>query len=385
MLWYLAAAIVLLVWMSVVVEGARGLPRIPHLSDLDASADPAALPRLSVVVPARNEATWIGKCLQSLLMQDYPGLEVICVDHRSTDETGSIAEEIAARSGGTVRVIHITELPKGWLGKCNAMSVGAAAATGEYILFTDADIVFELTALRRAAAFAKAEDADLMVAFPEIVAERVAERAMVAAFFVNFVSSLRPWRALERKSSSFVGVGAFNMVKRSHYKRINGHNLLRLQVLDDVCLGKFIKHSGGRVRMAFASDMVRVCWYDSLSSMIRGLEKNAFAATGYRTIPAIILCLAILFVGWWPFVGLFFGPVGPRILCALTLAGPWLLIGHALNKFGKLTWLYAYTFPLGQSLIAWTILRSMWVTLRQGGIRWRDSFYSLGDLRQFKP
>ncbi len=360
------------------------MKRLPDLAGLPVPAPPAVLPRLSVVIAARNEENAIRGCLESLVAQQYPDLQIIAVNDRSADATGAIMDGIAASSAGRLQVIHVTGVPDGWLGKCNAMSVGAAAATGDFILFTDGDVLFEPSSLQRAVGFLVAEKADMLSVFPDFLTETPGERIMILAFGQVFASAYSPWKAADDRSSGFIGVGAFNMVRRSLYKQVGGHRFLRLQVIDDVGLGKIVKHAGGRLRVALGRGMVHIRWQDSLAGTIRGLEKNAFAALGYSPVRTVAGVTALLLVWFWPWVGMFVGPLPARFLCGLVALGFQPLVGAAVSMISRSPLWMAFVGPLGVLLLAFAILRSMVLTLVRGGVRWRDSFYPLSVLKQFR-
>jgi glycosyltransferase involved in cell wall biosynthesis len=382
---YLIIAMGLLAgWALFAVRGWLGMRRVPVLADLPQPADSAGMPLLSVVIPARNEEASVRACLESLLAQDYASLEIIAVDDRSTDATGAILDEVAAASGGRLAVIHICEVPDGWLGKCNALAVGAAKATGEFILFTDGDVVYEPTALGRAMVHVVAENADMLVVMPDMITHSTGERIIILGFAQAFFMAYEPWKAMDRRSPAYIGAGAFNLVRRSLYARCGGHRFLRLQVIDDVGLGKIIKHAGGIVRVVVGRGMVHVRWQDSLAGTIRGLEKNGFAAMGYSAARALAAICVFLFASLWPWAGMFVGPPWARIMCAVVALVIQPSIGVAGTRLARMHWGLAFTLPLGSALIGWAMLRSTVVTLHQGGIRWRDHFYPLKDLRRHK-
>ncbi|MBX7247244.1 MAG: glycosyltransferase family 2 protein [Candidatus Sumerlaeaceae bacterium] len=342
------------------------------------------MPKLSVVIPARNEEKVIRDCLLSLLAQDYPNLEIIAVNDRSTDSTGAIMDQVAVESGGRVVVQHITELPDGWLGKCNALSEGATKATGEFILFTDGDILFDPSTLERAMGHAVREDADLVVVLPTLITTSVMEQGMLLAFAQAFMIKCAPWRAMDRRSTAFLGVGAFNMIRASFYRRIGGHRFLKLQVVDDVGLGKIAKQAGGRIRPIFGENMVRVRWQDSLGGHIRGLEKNGFASMNYSVVKSVVGMLGLLAIYWWPLAGLFFGPLGPRIICGVTALAFWGVIAPATGRRGGYSPLAGLLTPVGGLFMVVALGLSMATTLRIGGVRWRDHFYPLRELRKYR-
>ena len=190
------------------VDCAAGHRRLRSLRDV---APARACPRLSIITAARNEARRIEVALTSLLRLDYPALEIIAVNDRSTDETGAILERLA-RQHARLTIKHISELPEGWLGKNYALHVGAAEASGTLLLFTDADVVFEPTTLRRAAALMELDALDHLAAIPDVKVPGIALNAFVAAFGVFFSLYARPWKARDARSRFHIGIGAFNLV-----------------------------------------------------------------------------------------------------------------------------------------------------------------------------
>jgi cellulose synthase/poly-beta-1,6-N-acetylglucosamine synthase-like glycosyltransferase len=342
-------------------------------------------PQLSIVMPARNEAESVRRALESLAQQDYSNFEVLFVNDRSEDATGEYAEAVAREHPETrIQVIHVSEVPPGWLGKCNALQTGANSATGEYLLFTDADVVYEQGVLSRAMACMEREKADMLVTLPEMESSGFWERVLLSAFMRSFVLVYPPWRAANDRSTAYIGVGAFNLIRRKLYQKIGGHKFLRLQVLDDVGLGKIVKKSGGRLRVCVGSNMLRVRWYSGLRQMIRGLEKNAFAAMDFSITKTLIATLLMLFVNCWPVAGIFFGPVASRIICAVTALIIQPLLTSGSRQGARFSWIYGFTASLGSILMAAVLLRSAAITVRQKGIRWRNSFYPLKELKQFK-
>ena len=183
------------------------------------TARPPGNPRVSIIVPACNEEADIEATLTRLLALDYDNYEVIAVDDRSTDRTGEIMERVAAGAPpGRLQVIRISDLPAGWMGKPHAMWSAGNQATGDWLLFTDADVLFKPDVLRRAVAYAEAEPADHLVLFPRMIMKRPGEKMMIAFFQTLFVFGHRPWKVADPKTRDHIGVGAFNMVRRKVYE-----------------------------------------------------------------------------------------------------------------------------------------------------------------------
>src|SRR5580700_10112448 len=186
---WIAGTILALAWFSRIVDAAIGMPSVADISKPEWDRNPPNNPRVSIIVPARNEERDIESSLRTLLALDYDNYEVIAVNDRSTDRTGEIMETVAqsAAARGRMRVIHHRELPAGWLGKTHAMWTAANAATGDWLLFTDADVLFKPDSVRRALAYAESERADHVVVFPQMIMKRPGEYMMIAFFQTMFV------------------------------------------------------------------------------------------------------------------------------------------------------------------------------------------------------
>jgi hypothetical protein len=341
---------------------------------------PEPLPRLSVVVPARNEEGTVEEAMRTLLAVDYPNVEVVAVDDRSTDATGAILDRLAA-AHPRLRVTHVGELPPGWLGKNHALHLGAGLASGEYILFTDADVHFEPSGPRRAARAAVRRGLDHLVLLPEVVVQGFWETLFVTYFGTAFLFAFLPWKVADSRSKTYVGVGAFNLVRTEAYRRAGGHAALPMDVVDDLKLGKRLRESGARQECGFSDGLVRVRWAVGLRGMVDALTKNMFAALEFRVASALSSILTILLLVAWPGVGLLVGPWGPRVLCAGALASMvWMV--RTVRPLLRGSPLYALGFPVAALLMTYTICRSMSRTYRQGGVVWRDTLYPLEELRK---
>jgi len=266
-----------LVFLAVVVPFVllvrhRGaIPKLPRV------AANAAAPRLSVVVPARDERAAVGRAVGSLLAQDYPDLEVIVVDDRSSDGTGEVLHELAATDPRIV-VIRVDDLPAGWLGKNHALWAGAQRASGEWLLFTDADIVFGPGALRDAVGYAMSEGLDHLTLAPRLIARGLLLRAFVAFFGYAFVALWGAYLANDPRSKRGVGIGAFNLVRRSAYESIGTMRALSLRPDDDIRLGRRLRAFGFRQRVLNGNEILSVEWYPSLGAALSGLEKSMYSS-----------------------------------------------------------------------------------------------------------
>jgi GT2 family glycosyltransferase len=376
------AWIIALVWVMHAFTVLRGLPRVPDLLQLPSPdlLPAAAAPSLSVVVPACNEAQHIAASLRSLLAQDYLNLDVIAINDRSTDQTGAIMDALAAEHPNRLRVLHITELPPGWLGKTHAMALAARHATSDYLLFTDADVLFAPDALRRSLSYLVESHGDHLVTMPTLIIKRWDEAVVLGFIQVSSLWAARLWRVADpRAQRDAIGVGAFNLVKRSVYLEVGGFDALRMEVVEDLALGRRIKAAGFAPRLVFGRGLVRIHWASGALGLVHVLTKNIFSALRFHIPLVLASCLWLLIFWVLPFAALGIAPL--RLPALITLAAV-VLEYRAMGRQSGISGWNALLMPLGALLLIYALLRSMLTTLRQGGILWRGTFYPLAELRK---
>jgi cellulose synthase/poly-beta-1,6-N-acetylglucosamine synthase-like glycosyltransferase len=379
-LFLLALATVLLI-LATFAELLRGNRLLRSLRDVPPWTG-APAPVISVVIPARNEERHVEEALQSVLAQDWEPLEIVVVDDRSTDRTGAIIDRMAVAEP-RLRIVHVTELPPGWLGKNHAMQLGAEQAAGELLLFTDADVVLDPTTLRRAVAYLQENQLDNLTVAPEIRVPGVVMKTFVAVFSIFFAMYVKPWKARDPRSPKHVGIGAFNLVRTAAWRAAGTHRAIAMRPDDDLKLGKLLKKNGFRQDLAFGGGLVSVEWYHSVRELVDGLMKNAFAGVDYRIWVVVLSTVLQLAFFVWPFAGVFLtdGPTRLLNLAAVAL----LLVLCWVNA--RLTHLPVWTglgFPFATVFFLYIVWRSMILTLVQGGIRWRGTLYPLKELKANK-
>lgn len=376
-LFWVAVATLILV-LAAALDLFRGNRSIRALRDV--SPDPVpGLPRVSIIVAARNEQRNIREALQSLLALAYPDYELIVVDDRSEDATGAILDNMAS-GHCRLKVIHVDVLPQGWLGKNHALWVGSRRATGEVLLFTDADIVMEPTVVTRAVNYLEQNRIDHLAATPSINMPTTFLGMFGASFIIYFSLFMRPWKARDPRSRCHVGIGAFNLVDTEAYRQVGGHETIRLRPDDDIKLGKIIKRAGLRQDMVYAPEFLTVEWYASLGEAITGLEKNAFAGADYNIPMVLVGAVFHTMCSIWPFPALFLTHGATLALYVVTVALIMLVFADCARFHHSRRW-YAVAYPVTSALFVFILLRTMLLNLRQGGIRWRGTFYSLKELR----
>ncbi len=399
---WMAGSILALAWFSRMVEAAFGMPRITDITRPEWDRRPSDCePRVSIIVPACNEEEHIRETLTRLLALEYSNYEIIAVNDRSTDRTGQTMDEVAWGADTLVRVpaasalhaeadrsvrptrlkvIHISDLPPGWLGKTHAMWTAGQQATGDWLLFTDADVLFKPDSLRRAVAYAETEKADHVVLFPRMIMKGPGEPMMIAFFQALFVFGHRPWKVADPDARDHMGVGAFNMVRRPVYDAVGTYQALRMEVLDDMKLGKVVKNAGFAQRNVFGEDLISLRWAKGAFGIVNNLTKNFFAVLSFQWWRTLVSVIGLGFLNLGPFLGVW-------------LAHGWVRApyGVALGSISAIYWgmsgrsavppYYFFLHPIGTSLFIYTLLRSMVVTIRDDGIVWRGTKYALEELR----
>ena len=339
-------------------------------------------PKISVIVPCRNEALGVEKAMSSLLAQDYPNLEIVAVDDRSEDDTGALLDALAAKDP-RLTVLHLEDLPAGWLGKNNAVHQGASRASGGWLLFTDGDVVFEPAALKRSVAFAEAHGLGHFVALPQFETHGLLERAFVSTFTIALAIKLNPSRLCVPGTWAYVGVGAFGLVRREAYEKIGGHARLAFEVADDLKLGLLLRR-GGVVQGCLTSDgMVRVQWQHGLMATLRGLEKNAFSGFEWNTALAIVAIAGVVGAALLPYLPFFVELPGWTLpLAFIAAALPILLVAASARRLSGGSGLEGLLAPLGAVTLGGVIAWSTLLALVRRGIVWRGTFYPLAELRK---
>jgi len=327
----------------------------------------------------------IGRELEALLQADYLNIEFIIINDRSTDRTGEIIDSFAGLDH-RINAIHISELPSGWLGKVNALNIATKKARGEWLLYTDADIRFEPELLKRAVSYAEENGLDHLSLLPDdrSRAEKILVPIFVLAFGAMFMARTKARNISQKGSEAFAGVGAFNLVRRTAYNKTQGFEWLKMEVIDDVGLGYMLKQFGAHSNILTAEGLLSFEWYPSLPEAIKGLEKNSFAGfAGYSYSRGVLLLLSMWCMVLLPFA---VSIAYLNILMFLGLAFLYFIlpamVAIILKEKIQMKPLLVALIPIGYLFVSIALLNSMISVKREGGIRWRDTFYPLDELRK---
>lgn len=377
----LLAAIAIFIIVAVsLADLVLGLRNMTKLIEVPPAPDKAG-PLVSIVVPACNEEARIASAMATLLRQDYPNLEIIAVNDRSGDGTGMILDKLRQQHPDRLKVFHLEKLPPGWMGKNHALQFGADNAQGEYLLFTDGDIHLEETTISRAMAHMGREHLDHVSLLFRNTSPGLLLNSLILDAGTGLLQCFRPWRAKNESARNYMGVGAFNLLRKSAFQGVGGFQSIKMHPVDDIMLGKIIKRNGFRQECLLGHELVSVPWYESIGQMAEGLTKNALAVVNYRFLLVAPLLAVLVLLNIVPLWGLVLAEGPARAVFALILLlkttayyrgtrmlaiSPWCALGTLVSPY----------------LLLYIYVKATWRNARDQGIYWRGTHYSLAELRR---
>ena len=378
------------------VESHRKTPRLARMQAGAGGSGPAAgaaRPRISVILPARNEEEYVGRCLDSLAAQDYPDYEVVAVDDSSSDGTGRILSE---RAASDPRIVHVRARPKpaGWMGKNWACMEGYARASGSLLLFTDADTFHSPRAMSLAAAALIGRGLDAFTVIPRLVCRDAWTRAtlpVISTFLHTRFSALRVNDPAKKTGYFF---GSFFVMRREAYEAVGMHEGVRGEIIEDGALGRRVKESGRPMMMALGDDAVDAVWardrrtlWDALKRLMVPLYlQDRGSAAAVMAAVAVLLLLpfallgasaaALAWAGAW--AG---GGAALHALFALSLAASCTVYAGAAVEAAALRvgLRYALLGPAGCAMVVLGFQAGMMQARRDGAVSWRGRRYSASD------
>jgi chlorobactene glucosyltransferase len=348
---------------------------------------PPAGPSISVIVPARNEEKNIRRCVEALLAQDYPNFQVLVLDDRSTDSTPAILAGLSARDSRLV-VVHGRELPAGWAGKPHALHQAAQSATGEWLLFLDADTYLHPNALSAALASAQKSGADLYTVMTEQILGSFWEKTVMPLVFTALSVGFSPHKVNDPKSRDAIANGQFIFIRRAVYDAVGGHGAVKDQIVEDKALAEKVKWGGRRLVIADGRGIAQTRMYTDLPSMWEGWTKNIYLGLADHpgllllgAFGALLALMAALVLPAWPIFGLVWYSTGGGWMALAVTAEAFLIWAYILvlrmkinHLMGISRW-YALTTPLGAGVFAAMMLTSAWKVLSGQGVTWKGRNY----------
>jgi cellulose synthase/poly-beta-1,6-N-acetylglucosamine synthase-like glycosyltransferase len=369
-----------LAWWIQLIVLARVVRAVPRLVDLPLE-ERAAWPRVSVILTACNEEASLEEAVRARLTETYPALELILVEDRSTDGTPAIADRLAA-DDPRLKVVHITELPEGWLGKLHALHRGAALATGEWLLFSDADVSARDGVLRRVVAHCERRGLDHCVVLPRFAPVSPLLDGLLSVFARMAALSMRIWAIEDPRSKVAVGAGAFNLVRRSALARTPGFEWLKMEVADDLALGQMLKAHGARQSVLNGVGLVELVFVRRLSEALRSSERATWTAiANFRLSRLVAMAAVVLWTELGPLAALLAGPGSLAFWLGLAGLAPMIAASVLVNRWCGRALGPLLLLPVAQIVSAYAMLRAGVLGRLRRGIRWRGTFYPEAQLR----
>ncbi len=376
------AALICAAWWLLALLLLRNLRNVRLLSELPVP-ERDDWPDVAVIMPARNEAATLDAGVRSRLGDEYPGLKLVLVNDRSDDDTGAVADTIAAEDP-RLTVIHNSELPAGWLGKVHALQVGVQSTDTPWILFSDVDVHVGPHAMRAVVHYAESEGFDVVAVLPTITSHTLLTHAL-QALFLRILWAVFDVKALQNPKSKFgIGVGAFTLVRRTALEASPGLSAIRMEVADDLMLGRTLKASGARCSGLNGAGATSVDIYPRARDFVHGAEKNAWGVSANFNLLrglASVAGFGLFEFGPWLVLALAADPM-LRGFAAATCALALVASAGALVGNGRRGW-PGLLYPLGSALFLWAMLRGTLIGFARGGLQWRDSFYTNEAFREF--
>lgn len=346
------------------------------------------LPFITVVVPARNEGTKVGRCLESLANQDYPRYEVIAIDDRSTDNTGDIIKSIAAKYPH-VRYVYGQEAPAGWIGKCNALVHGVkfAVADGKWFLFTDADTCHTPESLRLAISYALKHNAELISFMPVQELGSFWEKVVMPVLLGSFLCGDPMNTINDRTNDRAYAYGQYILVRRDVYEAVGGHRSVFDQILDDISFARVVKEKGYHIMAADGRLLYKVRMYTNLETLWQGWTKNLFALIECQMVYLVLVIALINLAVVGPFVQvgmvaymLATGDASPQLpwMTGLTLVELGMLFAwykRTAEHYTGVNALHFLLLPLGSLTVSVLYLHSAYLVLSKHKVSWKGRKY----------
>jgi len=365
----------------------RAMQGLPHLPPNPTPPEHTLL--ISIIIPARNEARCIARCLDGVLNQHYPNYEVIVIDDHSTDATPHILAQYAAQYPH-LRVLSGTGLPAGWTGKAWACQQGAQAACGEWLVFLDADTAAQPKLLLALLEYATTHGRDVVSVFPFLELGSFWERLLLPPFRAMIYATYPFQRvaADDAHAQEVMANGQCILVRQQCYATIGGHAAVRAAVLEDVWLARHLHDAGAHVAVVLGCTAVRVRMYTSRSEVFEGLTKNAcagFRSAGWRALLAGTIQFALALLPFWLLLTtvIYVGEAGFQLSSVLalvlglgTMLAALVLRARMLHQLYHLPWPYALLWSL--SIIAYSgiLARSAWLVASGHGVLWKGRNYA---------
>lgn len=375
------------VWVYFFAYMTKSFRQAPKLESFD-RAGATRLPRVSVILPARNEELYIARCLDSLLAQDYSNFEIIAINDSSTDRTGEIMKEYA---GKDPRVMHVDApaKPEGWAGKNWACHEGYVRAKGEVLLFTDADTEHSPSAMSLAVGQLVSQNLDALTAVPRLICNDFWTKITLPALATFLHTRFSPLRVNDPNTKTGYFFGSFFVITRSTYEAVGTHAGVRQELVEDGALGGKVKQGKFKMKMVRGECQIEAVWARDLQTLWHGLRRLMIPLYYQNKSGAYMMAAAVFFILFAPFVFLPYLPaaalannVSFQILFGIQLAAIALIttttaVQCRLGVFESSA--YALASPLSGALISFGFLSAIADARKKGAVNWRDRHYTVSE------
>ncbi len=362
-------------WLVVLYLTIRIIVSIPLMEKM---AEPRRdeWPGVSVIVPLRDEADDASDQLAGRMEEDYPYLDFVLVDDRSTDGTASLVDEMAA-SHARVKAVHIDDLPGGWLGKVYAMQRGVEESSGEWLAFSDADTTVARGTLAKAVDYCEREGLDHLAVIPGLYRGKSLQDSVSQVLLRVMLIAERVWKVDDEKNRAAVGSPSLALVRRTSLVKAGGLADLRMEPSEDVAIAQMIKAAGGRSGVVNGRGYVGASFYRSLREMAVGLERGVYASLGNFSFARVVwLSLLFFALEFGPYLFFFPFDIPHHDLIGTAVVSLGIIVSILICRWMGLPLLAAFYFPIDLVIVTYMFLRAGVVCAVQGGFWWRGTFYS---------
>jgi chlorobactene glucosyltransferase len=371
------------VWMYFLMYMTKSFWQSPMLDSFDRTKVSRS-PKVSVILPARNERCYIARCLDSLLGQDYPNFEIIAINDSSTDGTGEIMKAYAAND---LRVLHIDASPKpeGWTGKNWACYQGFLQARGELLMFTDADSEHLPSTMSLAVGHLISENLEALTAVPRLICNDFWTKMTLPVLATFLHTRFSPIRVNDPNSKTGYFFGSFFIITRNTYEAIGTHEGVKDELVEDGALGSKVKASKFRMKMVRGEFHIDAVWARDLPTLWQGLRRFMIPVYYQDKVDAYMMAMTVFFILFAPFASLpylilasFAGNISFQILFGLQISAIVLIIVTTAVQCRLAIFespLYAFTAPLSGALISLSFMSAIADAKKKGAVSWRDRKY----------
>jgi glycosyltransferase involved in cell wall biosynthesis len=375
-------------WTYFLAYMLKSLKLSPSLDDLGIRPAHGKVLKVSVILPARNEEKYIGKCLQTLLRQNYPNYEIVVINDSSTDRTGDIINQLALKSS-SILVVNAKPKPEDWVGKNWACYEGYQRATGDVFLFTDADTSHSALTMSLAISYLKEQNLDALTAIPRLVCKDFWTRITLPVLSNFLHSRFSALRVNNPDTKTGYFFGSFYVITRSAYEKVGTHMIVKHELVEDGALGRKVKEENFKMKMVRGEKYVDALWARDFKTLWHGLRRLMISVYSQDKTSASLMTIAVFFLLLEPFLSLLYALevytkasniIINEVLLGINIATIAIIVlANAIQlKFGIFqNPLYALGSPISAAIVSLSFISSLLDAKKIGAVNWRDRLYTI--------